>query len=120
MRRCPRCGSGGIFRSWFATHHACPTCGQVFERGESSDFWVGSYLINLVVAELAAVIVSGVLWIALRDRASFEFLWGMSMVWAVVMPILFYPFARGLWLAIDLYFRPSEEGDTADRERHLP
>ena len=59
LLRCPRCGARGIWRSWFSMRHACPTCGQVFERGESSDFWIGAYLINLVVAELSAVVIAG-------------------------------------------------------------
>ena len=40
VRRCPRCGAPGIWKSFFTMKHACPTCGQVLERGESSDFWV--------------------------------------------------------------------------------
>jgi uncharacterized protein (DUF983 family) len=109
--RCPRCGARGIWRSWFTMHHACPTCGQVLERGETSDFWIGAYLINLVVAELSAVIIAGVMWVTLGSRVSFNALWGASMVLAVVMPILFYPFSRDLWLALDLHFRPEEQGD---------
>ena len=30
--------------------------------------------------------------------------------------IVFYPFARDLWLAWDLHFRPSEEGAVVRRE----
>ncbi len=115
LRRCPRCGGGGIWRSFFAMKHACPTCGQVLERGESSDFWVGAYLINLVIAELMAVAIAAVLWLATWPRISFNVLWGASMALAIIMPIVFYPFARDLWLAWDLYFRPHEEGDVASR-----
>jgi len=115
LRRCPRCGGGGIWRSFFAMKHACPTCGQVLERGESSDFWVGAYLINLVIAELMAVAIAAVLWFATWPRISFNVLWGASMALAIIMPIVFYPFARDLWLAWDLYFRPHEEGDVASR-----
>ena len=111
LRRCPRCGSGGIWASWVRMRHACPGCGLVFERGESSDFWIGAYLINLVVAETSAVVIAGIMWLTLRDRVSFNVLWGASMVLAVVMPFLFYPFARTFWLAFDLHFRPHEAGD---------
>ena len=114
-RRCPRCGGGGIWRSWFKMKHACPTCGQVFERGESHDFFIGAYLINLVVAEASAMIVAAVMWIALGSRVSFNLLWGASMALAVLMPVLFYPFSRELWLAFDLHFRPSEAGDVQGR-----
>ena len=115
LRRCPRCGASGIWNSFLSMKHACPTCGQVLERGESSDFWVGAYLINLVIAELMAVGIAAVLWLALWPRVSFNVLWGASMLLAVVMPVLFYPFARDLWLAWDLYFRPHEEGDVLQR-----
>jgi uncharacterized protein (DUF983 family) len=113
--RCPRCGAREIWQSWFKMKHACPRCGLVLERGESSDFWVGAYLINLVVAELAAVVIAGAFWFALSGRASFNVLWGMSMFWAIVMPIVFYPFSRDLWLALDLHFRPHEAGDADSR-----
>jgi uncharacterized protein (DUF983 family) len=113
--RCPRCGGRGIWRSWFKMEHACPTCGLVLERGESSDFFIGAYLINLVVAELSAVIVAAVMWMTLGSRVSFNVLWGASMALAILMPILFYPFSRDLWLALDLHFRPSEAGDVQRR-----
>lgn len=111
LLRCPRCGGGDVWQSYLRMKHACPTCGQVLERGESNDFFIGAYLINLVVAELAAVAVAAVMWIALGSRASFNVLWGASMVLAVVMPVIFYPFSRDLWLALDLHFRPTEAGD---------
>src|SRR5437763_464756 len=111
LLRCPRCGARGIWQSWFRMKHACPTCGQVFERGESHDFFIGAYLINLIVAETTAVIVAAVMWIALGSRVSFNVLWGASMALAVIMPVLFYPFSRELWLAFDLHFRPTEAGD---------
>ena len=107
MRRCPRCGSPGIWNSWFRMKHACPTCGLLFERGESSDFWIGAYTINLVVAETSAVIIAAAMWIVLGARAPFTVLWAASMALAVVMPLLFYPFSRTLWLALDLHFRPN-------------
>jgi uncharacterized protein (DUF983 family) len=111
LLRCPRCGARGIWQSWFRMKHACPVCGQVLERGESHDFFIGAYLINLVVAESTAVVVAAAMWIVLGSRVSFNVLWGASMALAVIMPVLFYPFSRELWLAFDLYFRPAEAGD---------
>jgi len=34
-----------------------------------------------------------------------------SVALAILMPVLFFPFSRTLWLAFDLHFRPSERGD---------
>lgn len=109
--RCPRCGARGMWRSWVRMHDACAQCGQVFERGESSDFWVGAYLINLVVAESSALVIAATLWLLLGARVSFNVLWGASMVLTIVMPFVFYPFSRTLWLAVDLHIRPRETGD---------
>jgi len=95
--------------------HACPNCGLVFERGESHDFFIGAYLINLVVAEMSAVLIAAIMWVTLGSRVSFNVLWGASMLLAVIMPVIFYPFSRELWLAFDLYFRPSEAGDVEGR-----
>lgn len=111
LLRCPRCGARGMWRTWFKTTHACASCGQVFERGEDSDFWIGAYLINLVVAESSAVLIAAAMWLTFGARVSFNVLWGASMALAIIMPVLFYPFSRTLWLAFDLHFRPAERGD---------
>ena len=111
LLRCPRCGASGILVSWFRMRLECPACGQVLERGESSDFWIGAYLINLVVAELSAVVIAAVMWLTLGNRVSFNALWGASIALAIIMPMAFYPFSRTLWLAFDLHFRPTERGD---------
>ena len=107
--RCPRCGSGGILKSWFALHDRCPSCGLAFARGEVHDYWLGAYAINLVLAEgLAAVIALTVLWIGWPTYMPAQI---TGMVLAVLLPILLFPFSRTLWLAWDLSFRPREAGD---------
>ena len=52
--RCPKCGSGGILRHWFALVPACPRCGLAFDRGESG-YQVGSYLVAMIAIELLFV-----------------------------------------------------------------
>src|SRR5262245_64928815 len=37
-KRCPRCGSGGLFRSWFRIRDRCPKCGLRLEREEGGSF----------------------------------------------------------------------------------
>lgn len=113
LLRCPRCGRRGIWRSWFKIKHACPTCGLVLERGESEDYWLGAYMFNLVAAELVSVATAMVVIIALWPHVPWNFVWGLSVVLAIAMPVLFFPFARDLWLAFDLMFRPREAGDVS-------
>lgn len=111
LLRCPRCGGRGIWRSWFKTKHACPTCELVLERGESEDYWLGAYMLNLVAAELISVVIAVIVIIATWPRVPWNVVWALSVVLAIVMPILFYRFARDLWLAFDLMLRPVEPGD---------
>ena len=109
LLKCPRCGTGGILKSWFSLHDRCPTCGLAFARGEASDYWLGAYAINLVLAEsLAAVIALTVLRVTWPEYMGAQ-ITGMTL--AVALPILLFPFSRTLWLAWDLSFRPREAGD---------
>jgi uncharacterized protein (DUF983 family) len=109
--RCPRCGGRGIWRSWFKMKHACPSCGLVLERGESEDYWLGAYMFNLVAAELISVAIAVLLIIVSWPNVPWNVVWAVSIILAVIMPFVFFPFARDLWLAFDLMFRRHEEGD---------
>src|SRR5947208_3115042 len=35
LLRCPNCGAGGLFASWFKLRSACAVCGLVLERAAS-------------------------------------------------------------------------------------
>ena len=108
LLRCPRCGSGGLLAGWFRLRHECPTCGLLLDRGEP-DYWIGGYAVNFVAAELlvAGILVAVVLasWPAVP--------WGLvqygGVTLAILVPILFFPFSRVLWLAWDFMFRPNRD-----------
>ena len=106
--RCPHCGRGGgrsLFKTWWTTKPVCPYCGFALDRGEP-DFWIGGYAVNLVAAEL---IVTGILiavTVASWPDVPWTLLqWGGAAL-AVLMPLLFFPVSRLLWLAWDYFFRP--------------
>ena len=52
--RCPNCGGGGLWRTWFRMKDACPRCGLKLERGEQG-YIVGAQMFNLIAAELLFV-----------------------------------------------------------------
>lgn len=116
LLRCPRCGSGGILAGWFRLAGHCPSCGLALQRGETSDFWIGAYVFNLAIGELLAIGIP-ILWVLSTwpDPP-----WGrveaLAAVLCVMLPIVFFPFSRTLWLAWDLSFRPSEPGDAVVRK----
>jgi uncharacterized protein (DUF983 family) len=113
-RRCPNCGSSGVFRSYLQQRRTCPTCGLKLDRGED-DFFIGAYTINLIVAELT-VFVAGiaVLVLAWPDVPWSALMWGLALL-MVVAPVVLYPVSRQLWLALDLVLRPPEERDYGSR-----
>lgn len=103
--RCPNCGGGPVFRSWFRMRVHCPACGLPLERGEEG-YQVGSYMFNIIAAELifAALFLGLVVatwpdppWLALQ-------IGGVALM--IVAPFVFYPFSKTLFLAFDLVFRP--------------
>ncbi len=106
--RCPRCGRGGgtsLYRTWWSTKSACPFCGFALDRGEP-DFWIGGYAVNLVAAELIVTLILIGVTVARWPDVPWTFLqWGGAVL-AVVMPLLFFPVSRLLWLAWDYCFRP--------------
>jgi uncharacterized protein (DUF983 family) len=104
--RCPHCGRGAMFRTWFAPHRHCAACGLSFERDEREDYWLGAFLLNFIVTTVgfAAFVLVVVL-------ATWPDVWWSLLTWGgvaqiIVTPIVFYPCSKALWLALDLSFRP--------------
>jgi uncharacterized protein (DUF983 family) len=108
---CPRCGSGGILSTWFRLAEHCPRCGLALERGETSDFWIGAYVFNLAIGELLAIGIPIIWVIASWPNPPWGRVEVAAAVLCILLPIVFFPFSRTLWLAWDLSFRPSEPGD---------
>lgn len=108
-RRCPLCGQRGIFTNWWSLRDDCPRCGHRFEREEG--YFLGAYAVNLIVAELLTVVVLVALFV-LTD-ASWILIEAIVIPLAVGLPILFFPYSRTLWMAIDLMADPA----VADRQR---
>jgi uncharacterized protein (DUF983 family) len=117
-KRCAACGGRRIFPGWFRMAPACPTCGYRFEREEG--FFLGAYVMNLVFAQglvmLLAVLPTIVLLNANPD-ASIVPVIATGVVATVLGPILFYPFSKTLWVAVELIFRPRGEVEPGDARR---
>ena len=98
-------------RSWFKMAERCPTCGLALERGERSDFWIGAYVFNLAFGEGIAFGVLVIWMVATAPNQPWTEIEVVGLVLAVLLPLMFFPFSRTLWLAWDLSFRPAEPGD---------
>lgn len=121
--RCPNCGGRPVRVSWMRRLPGCPVCGLRLDRGES-DYFIGASLMNLFAAE---TVLAGGLVLALVASwpdppwTAIEY-GGVALM--VLMPLVTYPFAELLWLAVDLALRPltpaelawHREGSVDDRE----
>lgn len=110
-KHCPVCNSGGLFTRWFTLAERCPRCDLRFERIEGH--WTGDLGINTIVSFgtlLLALIVGFLLsWPEAPGIGLFIVAVGI----AGLVPLLFFPFSKTIWLAIDLIFRPLEPGEVA-------
>ncbi|MEJ7902047.1 MAG: DUF983 domain-containing protein [Thermomicrobiales bacterium] len=104
---CPLCGGGGIWRGWLTIKDACPHCRTRFAREHG--YFQGAMAVNLAVAELVTV---GTI-VALFVFTVFSWIWMELIVLpiAIGLPLLFWPFARTLWLALDLVLSPDRADD---------
>jgi uncharacterized protein (DUF983 family) len=109
--RCPHCGGAPVLaawrvgRSWGTVRERCAACGFRFERSDDR-YFAGAMLVNLISAELlfAFAFVAAILitWPAVPwDALTY---WGAAGM--LLLPLLFYPVSKVLWLAADVLVRP--------------
>jgi uncharacterized protein (DUF983 family) len=112
-RRCPYCGGGGIYKGYLELRDSCPTCGVQFEREEG--YFLGAYALNLVVSEILALGLAMFL-IFRTGFSEADLTWQLAVAVAltIAFPLLFFPYSRTLWIAMDLTFHPP--GPAKDRE----
>lgn len=117
--RCPNCGGPGLFRRWLWMRRSCSRCHLILDRGEP-DYFLGGYVVNFVTAEftiafgaLLAVLATwpAVPWNAVK--------WGLLLL-MIPAPLVTYPFAKLVWLAIDLTLRPVTWADLEGHGENRP
>ena len=108
--RCAECGRGGILLSWFHLRAACPHCGLLLDRG-ARDFFVGAYLINLIIAEMVFAIGFSVWMMRSWPNIPWDTVQWVAIVAIIAAPLITYPFTRTTWLAVDLVFQPPTDHD---------
>jgi uncharacterized protein (DUF983 family) len=118
-RRCPRCGGRRALDSWFRLAERCPDCGYRFVREDG--FWLGAYVINFVVVEaIIGAVLFGYIFVAANNPDSSAVpIIVAGVVAAIAAPILFFPFSRTIWAAIDLAIRPLEPAEEAEAVTYI-
>lgn len=99
--RCPRCREGRVFRSLWAAHAACPTCGLAFAR--EPGYWLGAMYVSYGFAAVltAPCYVAGILggWPLSRVLLACAILLACAAPWM-------FRYARVVWLHLDRWMDP--------------
>ena len=114
--RCPNCGVAPLCLSWFRIRPECPACGLRTDRGEEG-YVVGAYMFNIMAAELCwaglFVVALALTW----PSPPWDLLLYASGVLMLLLPLLFYPFSKAVFLAFDLVFRPAGDAGPSQAQR---
>jgi uncharacterized protein (DUF983 family) len=105
-KRCPQCGQGRVFRTFFNMNPSCNSCGYTFER--ESGYWVGAMVVNIAVAEAWFALLFGAVVLATMPDIAWMPLLAVALITNGLLPIVFYPHSKTLWMALDLYFHPEK------------
>ena len=116
-RRCPLCGSGHLFRTFFLVKERCPRCNFPIHREEGH--WIGAIGMNTVVSFGALLLTLLVVFALTWEDRSGAAVFIPAFAVAIVVPVVFFGPSQTLWSAIDLWMRPLEPGDDVD-PRYLP
>ena len=111
-RRCARCGTGGIFRSYYKLHPTCRSCGMRFEREDGE--WTGALTVIMAVTELifAVFLVVG-LFLTWPDVPWMWLLVG-GIVINILAPVLLYPWSQSVWIGLHYAFVPLDAAEEAE------
>jgi hypothetical protein len=90
----------------------CPRCRLKFERIEGH--FAGALGINTVVSIVVVFVVGIVGFVLTYPELPMTPLVTTAVATATLFPILFYPFSKTVWTAIDLRMRPPVPGEVAD------
>ena len=98
--RCPACSRGRLFRNMFQMNTECAECEFGFERPPG--YFLGSTYINYGVTAATTTVVYVILLFGFR--APRDRLLPFALTFCVIFPLVFFRFARSLWLSLDCYF----------------
>jgi len=108
MRRCPNCGQRGVFQSWGTMVDRCPSCDHKYEREEG--YWLGAVLINTAIT-IVLFAVAMVVWaIVAWPDPPWTAMTATGIVINLLVPLLFYPMSKTLWVAVEISAHPPSSG----------
>jgi uncharacterized protein (DUF983 family) len=93
--RCPNCGEGKIFKSFFAIYDTCSRCGVRFDRDTGN--LTGSGAINYFLACILTFFAS---FFAIRRYGFFEGVTFAILGFMILLTFLLYRPSKALWIGL--------------------
>jgi hypothetical protein len=87
----------------------CPRCGFLFERRAGQ--FVGAVGMNTIAVFGLLLIALAIGFVLTAPEVAVVPLLVVGVVIAGLGPLVFYPFSKTLWTAVDLMMSPLEEGE---------
>lgn len=106
LKHCPRCGAGDLFHGWWKMKERCPKCDLHFEGRPEEGHFLGAITINTGLT--AGILLLGiwlyviVLALSDGDGPPIWFVVATSAALAVILPAIFYPFTKTIWVACEI------------------
>ena len=97
-KRCPLCGDGDVFVSYFTIRERCSSCDLRFEREHG--YWLGAMIVAmaLIIVAFAVVFLGGL------ARTWPDVPWtGLLIATAAInllLPVLAYPWCMTVWMGL--------------------
>ncbi|HEY5014424.1 MAG TPA: DUF983 domain-containing protein [Acidimicrobiia bacterium] len=115
-KRCARCGSGKLFRNYLSMVPDCPRCGLHFEREQG--YWAGALAINIIcIGGLFAVSFLIAMILTVPD-VPVPLMLAIFVPMMALGPIVWYPFSKTIWVAVDRAFLQQLDGGIAADDEH--
>lgn len=102
--RCPRCGEGPMFQNLFRMHERCDHCDLKYERAPG--YFLGSAYINYALTSV--ILLVGYVSLRFGAGISNRTLTPFLVAFFVLFPLMFYRYARALWISFDSFFDTEE------------
>ncbi len=112
LLRCPNCGDGSAFASWWKLRKRCPECGLWLERGEG-DYYLGAYMVSLIAIETLFALGFLIVLLATWPDPPWDAIQYGGAVVLLAGAVICYPFSKTIWLSVDLMFRPVTPDDVS-------
>ena len=115
-RRCARCGSGKLFRRYFFMVPDCPRCGLHFEREQG--YWAGALAVNIMFVGAVFAVTFLVAMILTVPDVPVPLMLAIFIPLMTIGPIVWYPFSKTIWVAVDRAFLQRLDGGQSLDDHH--